>query len=353
MTSAYTWLWIVLGVEGLILAACLLLLVGRTVWLRRETLQWEPQLHEVRVGLIQALESGAPAADCDVPGVRVLPRRIQIRLFIDLAERLSGSRLQELTNLARRLAIVQHGEHLCRSRRWPRRIRGIRLLTALGEGEHLIPSLFHDPSPIVRSEVTHWAADHPSPAAIEEVLRALTDEDGFCRFAAHNALHRMGAAAVRPLERYIASQTGAALERAMAVAASLGHEEFSELAGKLVDHDSPSIRKLALDTLARAGDLQSVPLVLNRLNDPEPSVRRAAVRTLGHLHCWQTAPTLGLLLADPVWAVRQETGTVLRSLGAPGVLVLRRALANSDRFVADMARHVLGRPSLKARTEPA
>jgi len=352
MTPAHTWLWIVLGVESLILAGCLGLLLGRTIWLRWEALRWEPRFREVRNALIQALETPA-IADCNLPAAHTLPRRMQIRLFIELAERLSGTRLRELTNIARRLAIVQYGEALCRSRRWSRRTQGSRLLTALGEGEHVIPSLFQDPSPIVRSEVVHWAADHPSPVTIEKVLRALTDEDGFCRFAAHNALHRMGAAAVRPLDRYIGSQTGPALERAMGVAASLGHEEFSGLAGKLVDHGSPVIRRLALDTLARSGNLQSVPLVLKRLHDAEAPVRQAAVRTLGHLHCWQAAPAIGCLLADPVWAVRQETGAVLRSLGAPGILVLRRALTNPDRFVADMARHILGLPSLKTRAEPA
>jgi HEAT repeat protein len=352
MTPAYTWLWIVLGVEGLILAGCLGLLLGRTVWLRWDALRWDPNVRQVRTALIQALETDATTGR-NLPAVHLLPRRIQMGLFIDVAERLSGSHLKELAYIARQLSIVQHGEHLCRSRRWSRRIQGIRLLTALGEGERLIPSLFRDPSPIVRSEVTHWAADHPSPAVIDEVLLALTDADGFCRFAAHNALHRMGVAAVRPLERYIAFQTGTALERAMAVAASSGHEQFSELAGTLVGHSSPVVRKLALDTLARSGDLQSVPLVLDRLNDAEPPVRRAAVRTLGQLYYWQAAPAIGRLLADPVWMVRLEAGAILRSLGAPGNLVLRRALANPDRFVADMARHVLGFPSLKARTEPA
>jgi hypothetical protein len=352
MTPAYTWLWIVLGVEGVALAGCLSLMMGRTAWLRWETFRWERKIHEARAALILALETGLASGD-ELAVVHTLPRRIQITLFVNLAEQFSGTQLNALTNIARRFHIVQHGEKLCRSRRWPRRIRGIRLLTALGEGDDIIPSLFHDPSPIVRSEVVHWGADHPCAAIIDHVLRTLTDADGFCRFAAHNALHRMGAAAVEPLERYLASQTGTALERGLAVAASLGHEAFADLAGKLAAHNSPTIRKLALDTLARAGDLQSAPLVIDRLNDPASPVRQSALRTLGHLRCWQAAPAMGRLLGDPVWTVRQEAGTALRSLGAPGILVLRRELSHSDRFVADMARHMLGLPSMKARTNSA
>jgi HEAT repeat protein len=94
-------------------------------------------------------------------------------------------------------------------------------------------------------------------------------------------------------------------------------------------------------------------LVVERLHDAASQVRQAAVRTLGQLHCWQAAPAIGRLLGDPVWAVRQEAGAALRSLGAPGILVLRRGLTSADRFVADMARYVLGLPSLKARKESA
>jgi len=352
MTSTYTWLWIVLAVEGTALAGCLSLLLGRTVWLRWEAFRWEHKIHEARVALIRALETGAVSGG-EPTVVHVLRRRIRMTLLVDLAEHFSGTQLNALTNIARRFHIVRHGEKLCRSGRWSQRILGIRLLTALGEGDDIIPSLFHDPSPIVRSEVVHWAADRPCAAIIEHVLRTLTDADGFCRFAAHNALHRMGAAAVEPLARYLASQTGTALERALVVAASLGHETFADLAEKLVVHNSPSIRKLALDTLASSEGLQSAPLVIDRLNDPASPVRQAALRTLGHLRCWQAAPAMGRLLGDPVWTVRQEAGTALRSLGAPGILVLRRELSHSDRFVADMARHMLGLPTMKARTNSA
>ena len=163
----------------------------------------------------------------------------------------------------------------------------------------------------------------------------------------------MGPAVVEPLKRDIASLAGTALERALAVAASLGYEEFTESAAKLIGHPSPVIRKLAIETFAKCGALQSMPLVVERLDDAASQVRQAAARTLGQLHCWQAAPAIGRLLGDPVWAVRQEAGAALRCLGAPGILVLRRSLANSDRFVADMARYVLGLPSLKARKESA
>jgi hypothetical protein len=352
LMSAHTWLWIVLVVEGLAFAGCLGVLVGRAAWQRWEALRLEPRITAVRIDLMHALETGAAEGD-DLNAAKTLPLRARIKLIVDLAGNLSGARLKEIATIAKQLDIVTHGEQLCRSRLWSKRVGGIRLLTVLAEGEQIIPSLFRDPSAIVRSEVVNWAADHPSQDIIDAVLRCLDDADGFVRFAAHNAVHRMGAAVVAPLGRYIESQTGAALERAMAVAASLGYEQFGAVARTLIDHSSSAVRKLAVDTLAKSGDLQSAPLVIDRLKDPAPQVRQAAARTLGHLHCWQAASALCRQLEDPVWAVRLEAALTLRSLGAPGLLMLRRSLTSSDRFAADMARHVLGLPSMKVRMESA
>ncbi len=350
--TADTWFKIVLVMEGAAALSCLGLLFGRAAWLRREALWLEPKTKAMRAILVQALETGAVTAH-DLETVKRLPLRAQIKLIADLAASLTGMKLRELANIAKQLHIPQYAEALCRSPRWSRRVRGIRLLTTLAEGRHILPTLFQDPCPIVRSELANWAADHSSPELIDAVLRLLDDADGFCRFAAHNALYRMGSAVVGPLERYIESRTGIAQERAMAVAVSLGHEGFEELARKLLGHASPVTRTLAVEALGKAGSLQSAPLLIDRLNDPAPPVRQAAAHTLGRLKCWRAAPAIARLLQDPVWTVRHEAALTLRSLGAPGMLLLRRNLMNPDRFAGDMARHVLGLPAVTARAEPA
>ena len=208
------------------------------------------RIKAIRIGLVQALERGVIQGD-DLTAVKTLPLRAQIKLIPDLTGNLSGMKLKEVANIAKQLDIVKHGGMLCRSRRWPQRVRGIRLLTTLAEGEQIIPSLFHDRSVIVRSELAIWAAEHPSQEMIQALLRLLDDAAGFRCFAAHNALHRMGAAVVAPLECHIESQTGVALERAMAVAASLGYEGFGELARKLIGHSSSTTRKLAVEALGK------------------------------------------------------------------------------------------------------
>ncbi|MCA1689563.1 MAG: HEAT repeat domain-containing protein [Actinobacteria bacterium] len=49
-------------------------------------------------------------------------------------------------------------------------------------------------------------------------------------------------------------------------------------------------------------------------------------------------------LRDPAWEVRRAAALALRSFGSPGVLLLRRALKDSDGHARDMARQTLDLP---------
>lgn len=81
------------------------------------------------------------------------------------------------------------------------------------------------------------------------------------------------------------------------------------------------------------------------LSDPVPEVRAAAARGLGRMRHWQAASSLATGLRDPAWRVRRESGLALRAVGAPGVLLLRRAVKGTDAFAADMAQLVLDLPA--------
>lgn len=51
-------------------------------------------------------------------------------------------------------------------------------------------------------------------------------------------------------------------------------------AARLLDHELPRVRAQALRTLGAAGDVEHVPLVRRRLDDPHEDVRRAAARAV-------------------------------------------------------------------------
>jgi hypothetical protein len=118
-------------------------------------------------------------------------------------------------------------------------------------------------------------------------------------------------------------------------------------------HAHPFQPAIEMTRPGKSGDPQSAPVVIDRLNDSAAQVRQAAAHALGRLKCWQTAPAVARLLEDPVWTVRQEAALALRSFGAPGILLLRRSLANPDRFAGDMARYVLDLHAMRAKAEPA
>ena len=73
-------------------------------------------------------------------------------------------------------------------------------------------------------------------------------------------------------------------------------------------------------------------------------VQLAAIRALGRMHHWPAASRLSAMLSYPRWKVRHAAARALRSIGAPGVLLLRRARSGHDVVSAEMARLVLDLP---------
>jgi HEAT repeat protein len=87
-----------------------------------------------------------------------------------------------------------------------------------------------------------------------------------------------------------------------------------------------------------------VEVLMELLGDEDAGVRASAAEALGKLGHWPAAPSVARLLRDPAWRVRREAGLALRALGSPGQLLLRRSLADEDRFAAEMSRQILDLP---------
>jgi HEAT repeat protein len=100
--------------------------------------------------------------------------------------------------------------------------------------------------------------------------------------------------------------------------------------------------------LGAVGDAGGAERLIELLEDDDPSVRAAAAQGLGRMQHWKAASLLSSRLRDSAWRVRRAAGLALRSIGAPGVLFLRRALKEDDAFAADMAQQVLDLPAAAA-----
>jgi HEAT repeat protein len=333
----------VLAVELGAFVAALLLLFGHGVAMERADRRQGPRLHEGRELLRQVARGDAPPAGY-LERLAALPLRVRVRLFTELAPSLAGAQRDELSRLARHVGLAAHGERLCRSRFWWRRLHGVRLLGAIGAGHEVVPPLLDDPSPSVRAEAVEWVADHPDPPLVDRLLRLLAEPRGEMRFAIRDSLLRLGARAIEPLEAYLEAHGGAAVVAGMDVAAGLPHPRFASAALRLRGDALPHVRAQAAGLLGAIGGDDAVAALQSLLRDGDAEVRAAAAGGLGRLGHWPAAPALAALLRDPAWDVRRAAAVALRALGSPGLLLLRRALGDDDAFAADMARQVLDLP---------
>jgi HEAT repeat protein len=331
---------LVLGV-GFVLAFASLFVHG--LWIRWRTGWAEPRLERGRASLYRAATEGSVSAD-DVAVLSSLPPRLQIRVFVELANSLGGSHRAAFAELARRVGLTERAEGLCRSRHWWKRLRGVRLLAAIGGGQETVPSLFRDPHPAVRAEAVEWAAEHATPGIVTGLVQLLAEPRDASRFALLDSLLRIGAPAVAPLVGYLATHDGECAAPALEVAAGLPDSRFAAPALRLCRDQVPAVRALAAALLGAIGGEEAVEVLMELLGDEDAGVRASAAEALGKLGHWPAAPSVARLLRDPAWRVRREAGLALRALGSPGQLLLRRSLADEDRFAAEMSRQILDLP---------
>ncbi len=331
--------------QGILLAVLGGLFVGHGLWLAWYTRRCQPLLERAQT-LVTAVLQGATLPEAERLWLGALPVQLQIRLLTRLAPSLRGAQKQQLMRLAQASGLLTRAARYCRSPWWWRRLHGARLLTLLGGGEQVIPALFVDRAALVRAQAAVWAVEHPTPAVLQPLLTLLGDVDSLCRLMAQDALLHLGPLVVEPLLHVLSLPTGPQVETALVVAVGLADARFVSPTLTLCHSATPGVRALAATLLGVLGGREGVERLTALLDDDAPEVRAAAAQALGKLHHWPAAAALAALLRDRAWEVRRAAGFALRALGAPGVLFLRRSRRDTDRFAADMARHVLDLPDL-------
>jgi len=341
--SSMELLHVALVVIGAAAAAALVAIFGHGAWMTWYERRAAPRLERGRIAL--AAIGVRPRVDrSDVALLRSLSPRLQVRLFTELAPALGGSQRRHLSTLAGDVGLVAIAERLCKSRHWWRRLRGVRLLTALGGGEQVVPALFADPHPAVRAEAAEWAGQHPTPEVIGRLVALLATPGTVGSWVVRDSLLRIGPAVVGPLAGYLETHTGERALPALEVAAGLADPRFSAAARLLCRDPLPAARARAATLAGAIGGSELVETLQGLLEDPDAAVRASAAAAVGRLGHWPAAPRLARMLRDATWVVRSQSALAMRRLGSPGMLLLRRALDDEDRFAADIARQVLDMP---------
>jgi len=329
--------------EAALLVITFLALVGHAGWVALRARRQRPHLAMAADTLAAALEGVNPAPG-DLDDLAALSANAQIGVFSQLATSLQGAQGKRLTEVAAKVGLVAKAERWCVSKRWGRRLRGARTLTMLGSGQGVVSTLLDDPRAEVRSQAVQWAADHPEAAPVDRLLRMLRDPEALCRFTVKDSLLRMGSTATEPLLRYVSAPGQAPAPEALEVAAGIADVRFLDPALALCGASSARTRALAATLVGSVGGSRGTEALTALLSDADPSVRTSAAKALAKLGHWPAASRLAECLRDPSWDVRRAAAITLRGFWPTGVLLLRRALSDSDRFARDMARQVLDLP---------
>jgi HEAT repeat protein len=124
-----------------------------------------------------------------------------------------------------------------------------------------------------------------------------------------------------------------------AVRGDADRDTVGRLEKLLVESDAPAVREAAANALGKVGGAQSVPALLQALDDPEANVRWFAVEALRKLNADRATLQLGeMLKEDPNARVREIVATTLGELGQPAsVPALRGALDDRSERVRQRA----------------
>jgi hypothetical protein len=277
---------------------------------------------------------------CADPWLRLQTSEL-IMIFSELAPSVDGDSLTALRAAAAELGLVTTAHRQLGSWSWVRRLGAARFLTAIGAPTtQRAIALFKDPHPAVRTQAASWVSISKDGTAIEYLVTLLTDPDGRCRFAAKDALIRLGTAATPTLSRLLDSPDQGAVTAALEVAAAVGDASFTAQAVRLAGSGLPEHRALAAAVLGATGGPLSAPALPALLRDPDATVRRAATSAVAQLGDWSAAAAVTDLLGDPDWPVRRDAGLALLRLGAPGLVLLREAAAVKGNAVENIAASV-------------
>lgn len=285
-----------------------------------------------------------PMAAEDVAILRATPRSDVVRALTDFAATIGGGDRAALVDVATLVGLPERAASEIHSALWRRRLRAARLLTLLGGDAQQIQALMGDDHPLVRAQGASAAAAWPFPDAARLLVTMLADVYEECRFAARDALTRLGQQAIDALWTAVSVDSLRDRDDATALlelAAAMPAPHMVDAALRYTEHPRDETRVAAAKLLTALGGESCAARLTALLDDPSPLVRATAARGLGSLAVWRSAPALGARLDDDVHSVRVAAAAALQRLGPPGTLVLRRASSRGSERASAVARHSL------------
>ncbi len=312
----------------------------------------EALLRDARQAIIAALSGDSSRAADAFGTLNRFSKQCIVSVLLELAPSVTGESRSVLISLGESLGVLQRARAGLRSHRWAMRLYSARILTAFGVESDAVCSLLSDRSPEVRAQAASWSVVKPGPATVGGLIALLDDDDGLCRFAAQDAMIRIGLPGVEALISALAMASEEVTARILTIAAAMGDERFYPIGIAFTHDPTPSTRALAAAVLGRIGNPSAGPMLIALLDDESDVVVVAVAAALATLSYWPGAARVERLLSHPSWDLRKQAALTLLAFGAPGTILLS-ATAPGSGPAAEMALQALELRSLSIKEEAA
>jgi hypothetical protein len=342
---------IMLALIGAAIVMVLLTVVVSSL-VQAHRLRLKPLEGVARQAIASALSGKEFKANEILTSLNRFSRRCIVTVMLDLAPSVSGTSRLMLNALGEESGLLARARRGLRRRRWSTRLYSARVLTAFGVESDGMRLLLVDRSPEVRAQAAAWVVVTPNQSAVEQLIGMLADADGLCRFAAKDALIRIGLVSSDALTRALETAGEELTESILEVAAAIGDDRFFAPSMALIASALPRTRALAASVLARTGNAEAGAALVALLNDPSSDVVMAATAGVGQLAFWPAAVNIEPLLSHESWDLRRQAALTLLALGAPGTVLLR-AISPGEGTAAQMAVQALQLHSLPIHKEAA
>lgn len=281
-----------------------------------------------------------------------LSRGALLQVIQTLAVEINGQTRSRLQKLARTRGLERHIRRRGRSRRWRLRIQAAQLQYLIEDPTFDRRVFLNDRHPLVQARAIESLTVDQAAEHVELLVGLLASQETAVRRAARQILVNIGSpvvpALLEQLSEPMVSENDAVTLEILEVAANLPDPRLLQV---LTTHSKASQadrRFMAVRALSSGRGTGAEEILIKNLGDGDERVRVAALEGLARLQAFTSVVEVGRLLRDRSWAVRRGAGAALDDLGAPGALVLRCSLNDSDPFARDMARKVLDARAAKS-----
>ena len=268
--------------------------------------------------------------------------------IIDLRNTVTGAEVKKLSDIARRLSLVERQSETLR-RRFPRtrRLRAAVALAELGDKASAGVLLEHleDPEDEIRIQSARGLARIGYTPAIDRIVDRLEVENAWVRARFGDSLAQFGEDASQPLMAYVTVNHAAgnthAVVQAIHTLGVIGDYTIGPRMAQVLDLASiPEVEIAAAGALGQVGGTFALPSLFDAVHSADWRVRAKAVSAMGAIGDPEVLEPLYEALTDEAWWVRRNSAGALASM-AGGVPLLYRALVSDDVFARDAAGEAL------------